>query len=100
MGYKKGEQGYTVERAFSAHISGSYKAPPQFTHDNYWQALKVFFGHISSVSERRWYRILALGPAIVSEPNEDLMTDQSMISCIPSRNLRPSQSSEALFHVR
>ncbi|KAF9471430.1 hypothetical protein BDN70DRAFT_571699 [Pholiota conissans] len=42
---------FAVERAFSAYISGSYKAPPQFTHDNYWQALKVFFGHISSDSK-------------------------------------------------
>jgi len=64
----------------TAHISGQYTAPPQFTHENYWQPLKIFLGHVDSMSEQCWGRILSLDPTDGEEVDEDFRADRSMIS--------------------
>jgi len=63
-----------VERAFTTHLSGGYIDSPLFifSHDNYWKPLQVFSGNL--VSERRWSCVLD------EDTDEDLRTDQSMIS--------------------
>ncbi|KAF9548972.1 hypothetical protein CPC08DRAFT_755311 [Agrocybe pediades] len=50
-----------VERAFTSYISGAFIQPENFSHENYWEPLKVFRGKVDLVSERAWREILAFG---------------------------------------
>ncbi|KAF8903657.1 hypothetical protein CPB84DRAFT_1746062 [Gymnopilus junonius] len=75
-----------VERAFIAHMRGTYVEPGQFNHDNCWNPMAVFFGHIDKVSEDEWRSILQFNGVGRGEDaesdvdNDALRADQSMIS--------------------
>ena len=68
-----------VERAFIAHLQGSYIQPPMFTHETYWRPLQIFYGHIDCLSERRWKLVLESGRS-GSNDDDNLCADESMIS--------------------
>jgi hypothetical protein len=88
-----------VERAFKAHLSGRFESPPQFSHENYWKALQVFFGKVDAVSERRWNHILARALANVDAEGQleecDVQADQSMVSLYRDEIYVPSSPEKA-----
>lgn len=61
-------------------MNGRFDPPAKFTHEEHWQTIRVFYGHIDRLSERRWG--LALNPKTEGrDSDEDLCrADASMIS--------------------
>lgn len=47
-----------MERAFVAHLQGTYIQPSKFTHEMYWRPLQIFYNHLDGLSERRWKVVL------------------------------------------
>ena len=73
---------FKVERAFVAHLSGMYIAPPAFAHQHYWQPLATFLSKIDRVSERCWKELLMFRSATEAsgdDTDSELWADQSMI---------------------
>ncbi|PPQ83817.1 hypothetical protein CVT25_001031 [Psilocybe cyanescens] len=73
-----------VERAFVAHVKGTYVDPRQFNYDNTWKAMVDFFGSIDKVKEEQWKSILlfsGVDQETGSKQDDNVLcADQSTIS--------------------
>jgi hypothetical protein len=60
-------------------MNGRFDPSQKFTHDEHWQTIQIFYGHVDHLSERRWK--LALQCNAENDGNEALRcVDASMIS--------------------
>ena len=61
-------------------MNGRFDPPRKFTHEEHWQMIQVFYGHIDRLSERRWKLALQCVENRYDGNNEALHADESMIS--------------------
>ncbi|KAF8799562.1 hypothetical protein BYT27DRAFT_7120426, partial [Phlegmacium glaucopus] len=79
-----------VERGFSAHMKGTFIAPPQFNQDNCNKPLSDFFRNIDKVKEDHWSSILQFsGEDENSYAGSDILQgDQSIVTATISLHSR------------
>ena len=85
-----------MERAFTAHLQGTFVQPPKFGHENYWQPIQDFSNHIDRLSENRWACVLDFkGGNGVEDDDEVEGGDRTMISAYRADFYIPSSPQKA-----
>jgi hypothetical protein len=61
-------------------MHGRFNPPGKFTHEELWQMIQVFYGHIDRLSERHWKLALEFNRDKCDNEEDISRADTSMIS--------------------